>query len=254
MCTLTFIPKAHGYLLGMNRDELRNREIARAPEVQKKGALDVVFPRESGGGTWIGANSVGIGFALMNRNSRQEVIKQRTRGDVIPAILRTNEPRHAVSAVFSMDPFGMLPFSLVGIFPMQKVIYEWQWDGRAMRMRRFLWWSHHWFSSGLSDEEATRTRNVTCYEAWRKRNAGSKEWLRGLHASHLPEQGAFSICVHRPDASTVSYTEIAYTGHQLAMRYHRGNPCEGLGQFDREIVIATVDQSLREPGPRAVNQ
>jgi len=254
MCTLTFIPKAHGYLLGMNRDEMRRREIARPPAVEKKGALDVVYPRESGGGTWIGANSLGIAFALMNRNSPQSAIKQRTRGDVIPAILRTNEPRHAASAVFSMDPFGMLPFSLIGIFPAQKVIHEWQWDGRAMRMRRFLWWSHHWFSSGLSDEEATRVRDVTCYEAWRTRSAGSKEWLRGLHASHLPEQGPFSICVHRPDASTVSYTEIEFTGSQLAMRYHRGHPCESLGHFDREIVIPAVDQSFREPGSRAVNQ
>ena len=32
MCTLTFIPKPNGYLLGMNRDERLTREAALAPE------------------------------------------------------------------------------------------------------------------------------------------------------------------------------------------------------------------------------
>ena len=36
----------------------------------------------------------------------------------------------------------------------------------------------------------------------------SLAWMRRLHRSHVPAPGPFSICVHREDARTVSYTEI----------------------------------------------
>jgi hypothetical protein len=82
-----------------------------------------------------------------------------------------------------------------------------------------------------------KIRGSTCYESWRRRDAGSAEWLRGLHASHSPVRGSFSICVHRPDAVTVSYTEVVFTGRDLAMRYHAGHPCQALGRFDAEVNL-----------------
>jgi hypothetical protein len=102
---------------------------------------------------------------------------------------------------------------------------------------RIRWDVRHWFSSGVSDEMARKLRGNTCYEAWRRRDAGSAEWLRGLHASHSPVRGSFSMCVHRPDAATVSYTEVAFTGGDLTMRYHAGHPCQALGRFDSEIIL-----------------
>ena len=48
MCTLTFIPKPNGYLLGMNRDERLTREAALAPEATRVANIDAVYPRESG--------------------------------------------------------------------------------------------------------------------------------------------------------------------------------------------------------------
>jgi hypothetical protein len=54
---------------------------------------------------------------------------------------------------------------------------------------------------------------------------------------HSPVRGSFSICVHRPDAATVSYTEVAFTGGELTMRYHAGHPCHALGRFDAEITL-----------------
>ena len=111
-----------------------------------------------------------------------------------------------------LDLRGMLPFVLVGIFPAEQIISHCQWEGNELRFLRIGWDVRHWFSSGVSDEMARKSRGSTCYEAWRRRDAGSAEWLRGLHASHSPVRGSFSICVHRPDAVTVSYTEAAFTG------------------------------------------
>ncbi len=238
MCTLTFIPKPQGYLLGMNRDERLTRELALAPTAVTASGLRAVYPREQGGGTWIGSNSSGITFALLNQNPGPHAqVKERSRGGVIPALLGPSRFPEAMRSFQRMDVRGMLPFMLVGIFPLEQIISECHWDGRQLQFSRTGWDIRHWFSSGVSDEMARKVRGSTCHEAWRRRDAASAEWLRGLHASHSPVRGSFSICVHRPDAATVSYTEVAFTGGELTMRYHAGHPCQALGRFDAEISL-----------------
>jgi hypothetical protein len=238
MCTLTFIAKPQGYLLGMNRDERLTRELALPPEAVNTTSLPAVYPHESGGGTWIGSNAAGITFALLNQNSGpQATVKERSRGEIIPALLESTRFPHAMRRFQQLDLRGLLPFVLVGIFPAEQIISQCQWDGNELRFLRIGWDIRHWFSSGVSDEMARKVRGSTCYEAWRRRDAGSAEWLRGLHASHSPVRGSFSICVHRPDAATVSYTEVALTGSDLTMRYHAGQPCQALGCFDAEVNL-----------------
>jgi hypothetical protein len=68
----------------------------------------------------------------------------------------------------------------------------------------------------------------------------SLNWLRQLHRSHSPKRGPFSICMHRRDASTVSYTEVAVSKKRATMRYKSG-PCCSKGA----IVTKTI--SLARP-------
>jgi hypothetical protein len=241
MCTLTFIPKPQGYLLGMNRDERLTRELALAPVPITAASLPAVYPRESGGGTWIGSNAAGITFALLNQNpGPQASVKERSRGEIIPALMESPHFSEAMRRFQQTDLRRLLPFVLVGIFPAEQIISQCQWDGNELKFLRIGWDVRHWFSSGVSDEMARKVRGSTCYESWRRRDAGSAEWLRWLHASHSPVRGSFSICVHRPDAATVSYTEVAYGGGELTMRYHAGHPCQALGRFDAEVNLPTA--------------
>ena len=238
MCTLTFIPKPQGYLLGMNRDERLTRETALPPTAVAFQDLQAVYPREDGGGTWIGANSAGIAFALLNQNAGQnKPRKERSRGEIIPVLVQAARFPEAMHRFQEIDLRGMLPFVLVGLFPAEQIISQCGWDGSQLEFYRIGWDVRHWFSSGVSDEMARKVRGSTCYQAWRRRDAASPEWLRGLHASHSPVRGSFSICVHRPDAATVSYTEIVFGASELTMRYHAGHPCQTLGRFDAEITL-----------------
>jgi hypothetical protein len=49
--------------------------------------------------------------------------------------------------------------------------------------------------------------------------------LGAFHASHEPERGPWSPCMHRPDAATVSASEIRVEGEIVALRYAPGPPC-----------------------------
>lgn len=237
MCTLSFIAKANGYLIGMNRDERVTRQLAIPPQVTGAGTLEAVYPREDGSGTWIGSNALGNTFALLNRNPSTSAAKLRSRGVVIPALLESTGAHEAAATMERMDLRGILPFRLIGFFPGERALAQWNWDTNMLQLFKMPWQARHWFSSGISDELAREVRGLTCSQAWRHRNAGSAGWLRRLHASHAPARGSFSVCVHRPDAASVSYTEIICEAAELTMRYHAGQPCQAEGRFDSEITL-----------------
>jgi uncharacterized protein with NRDE domain len=143
MCTLTFIPKPEGYLLGMNRDERLTRELALAP-VPVTSNLPAVYPRESGGGTWIASNAAGITFALLNQNpGPQSPMKERSRGEIIPALMESSRFPEAMRLFQQLDLRGMLPFLLVGIFPAEQIISQCQWDGSELKFARIGWDVRH---------------------------------------------------------------------------------------------------------------
>ena len=54
MCTLSFVAKARGFLLGMNRDEKLARVAGLPPEIKLLAGRKVIRPTEPGDGTWIG--------------------------------------------------------------------------------------------------------------------------------------------------------------------------------------------------------
>jgi len=225
MCTVTFVPKRYGCLVAMNRDDMRTRPQALTPEVRQTGDLKSVYPTEPGGGTWCGANERGLIFTLLNWHVAKGT-KKRTRGEVIPRVLAFANFEDVQRKLEHMYFAGMLPFRLIGFSIPEKAVREWRWDGAKLTCISHPWTLGHWFSSGMSDEQAEATRRPVCKTAKRQMDAGSAAWVRRLHRSHAPECGAFSICVHRADAATLSYTEVLSTRHGTIMRYLQGNPCE----------------------------
>ena len=72
-------------------------------------------------------------------------------------------------------------------------------------------------------------------------------WVRNLHQSHDPVPGPFSICVHREEAATVSYTEVRCSGQRISMSYRGGSPCL-TDLFDSETSLA-LGATTRDRNP-----
>jgi hypothetical protein len=119
------------------------------------------------------------------------------------------------------------PFRLIAIFPAHGHLVEWRWDLKSLERRQHKWSFHQWASSGFDEPEAQRMRVKVTRAALKQKTTGTLGWLRRLHRSHAPKCGPFSICMHREDAATVSYTEIVVSGRETVMRHHSGAPCFG---------------------------
>jgi hypothetical protein len=233
MCTLSFIPDKSGYVAGMNRDEQHARPRSLPPAI----AGSAVYPREpSTGGTWVAINASGLTLAVLNKNEDGRLpVRLRSRGELIPALISANSLAEVHRRLVETGCKGMWPFRLIAISAEENEVCEWAY-GTQLTQANYDWQRRHWYSSGMSDIEANRVRTVVVEQAWQEPGAGSLPWLRALHRSHQPRQGAYSICVHRDDAATVSYSEIVFENGQATFRYAAGSPCQ-YTTFDSELCL-----------------
>jgi hypothetical protein len=228
MCTLTFVPTADGYVVGMNRDEKLTRARAIPPMRLDLPRATALFPREGSGGTWIGCNNHGNLLALLNWNDVTPPFggaAVRSRGVLIPELIGGDDLADTQARFARLDLKEVAPFRLVGAFFKESLIMEWRWDGLRRQELNFAWRKRHWFSSSVSDALAQRERGRACEKAERDSSLDLVSWVRNLHQSHDPVPGPFSICVHRKDAATVSYTEVRLSGEGSSMSYRSGSPC-----------------------------
>jgi len=227
MCTVTFIARRTGFALGMNRDEKLTRPVGLPPRKSIVNGRAVICPWEPLGGTWIALNDGGVCLALINWYSVPSQVRRvpLSRGEVVKLVCSAESFDHADARLQRLPLARINPFRLIGIFPMGNEIFEWRWDSKRLVRKKRPWKTQQWISSGFDETTAQRVRNRSFQRALRQRSAGGLQWLRRLHRSHSPRASPFSTCMHRADASTVSYTEINVSGQLAKMGYHSGALC-----------------------------
>lgn len=230
MCTVTLWPGRRGYRLGMNRDESRARSRGLPPRLHSLDLRRVLHPGEPSGGTWISVNDLGVGFALVNWYSIKERVAGApvSRGEILLR-LRAADSLAAAEAGLREHPLHRTqPFRLIGVFPATKSIREWRWNTLEPTTLDHPWKPTQWISSGFDEPGAQKTRSRVFREKSGLATAGSAAWLRRLHRSHAPASGPYATCMHRPDAETVSYTEIHVADRMIRMGHCQGPPCHGI--------------------------
>lgn len=246
MCTVTFIARRNGYLLGMNRDEQLSRAPAFSPEKRRVGNRSALFPCESTGGTWIGVNDSGVTFALINwyAVTARVMGESVSRGQIVRSALEL-DTIDQVSAALTIDRLQRVnPFRLIAVFPKHDEVIEWTWDRETLERQRHPWKTATWISSGFDEPGAQKARALVYSDALSLPSAETQDWLRQLHSSHAPHRGPYSHCMHREDAATVSYTEVEVTDQQISMEYLSGSPCHSLG--GHPSILKTLSMQRRD--------
>jgi hypothetical protein len=212
----------------MNRDEKRTRAKGLPPALRNIDDHRVLYPSEPTGGTWIALNDKGVSFALVNWYSVPSKAEGNvlSRGAIIPCLGGANSPALADAGLAELPLNRFNPFRLIGIFPGIREIVEWRWDLKQLTRSRHLWRTQQWISSGFDEPTTQKVRSEIFRKALTQKSAGSLGWLRRLHRSHSPCLGPFSICMHRDDATTVSYTEISVMPYQGHVRHRCRALCE----------------------------
>ena len=252
MCTVAFVPlPGGGYLLGHNRDERRARGRGAFPTVVAAAGGAALAPRDpDAGGTWIVANAAGVTVCVLNaleRDGRELPETPRSRGLLVAAaagcadlgrvraLLEGSGTQLAATRAFRLVAAG----DGVGLVSCV-------WDGAELRWERSRG-TALFVSSTLGAFGAPAARRASW--ALLRRSVGDPDeaalsaWL----ASHEPERGPASVCMHRDDGGTVSRTVVRVDRDRVAMTYTDGPPCSPLAPPSTLSIprAAWSDQSVR---------
>src|SRR5205809_6710573 len=161
----------------------------------------------------------------------------RSRGEVIRKLAGISTSDEISTAVKKLPLRKLRPFRLIAIVSAENRVIEWRWNLNRLSVRKHSWESRHWFSSSFDEATAEAERTRACAALPDESAKRDLKWLRRLHRSHEPERGPFSICMHRPDAATVSYTEVAVSKRRATMRYKSGPCCSNKAVATKTISL-----------------
>ncbi|GAB4223307.1 MAG: NRDE family protein [Acidobacteriota bacterium] len=243
MCTLSWTRRDDAVVVCMNRDERRARRPARPPIVERREGVRVVRPVDGDrGGTWIAANAHGLVLALLNGYRPAPEPRPPgapSRGHLVEALAPAPTADAALARLERLDPTPYAPFHLALIPPPPEPSRLASWDGTSLALRALTDGDRPVVSSTVDPERVRAARR----RVW-ARIVGAREpdaqTLERFHRSHEPERGPRSVCMHRDDARTVSFTRVTVDGDGVTMAYAGDAPCRASA---REIV--RIDRATR---------
>ncbi len=231
MCTVSWVQQPGGYHLLANRDEKRTRGRAVPPAIRECGGVRYVAPIDSDcGGTWIAANEFGVSVCLLNgdggaRNSFPA--PQRSRGLLLRELAWETTGADCLLSLRQLDLGPYAPFVLLILEPDRPAIRA-EWDREHLTVDPAT--TQMPLTSSSFDSCGVRRFRLGEFE----RRAGmaarvDPALLYQFHASHGSAldatADAYSPCMHREDAETVSFSWVVVTRDEVRFLYSPSAPC-----------------------------
>jgi hypothetical protein len=226
MCTVTWIYESPGYHLFCNRDEKHTRRLASKPQLLTRGGMRFLAPVDGDfGGTWIAVNESGLSLALLNRGPGSPA--QISRGLLVINLIAAPTLPEVTARFATSGLSDFAPFTLLGLAPgLAAALFVW--NGRERDVVADAERNMPLVSSSVDPEGCVSRRRATLERIRAKSPALRPGALLAFHRSHAPVAGAHSVCMHRDDAQTVSFTWITVDGGGANMYYAAGSPCRSL--------------------------
>lgn len=226
MCSVSWLITDAGYEIFFNRDEQKTRTKALPPRELQLGQTKVLMPIDPvGQGSWISTNELGMSLCLLNNyqgcNPNPVVL---SRGLLLKSLAKYESIEQVCDAFAKLNlpqfaPFTLLAFDL-SIREHSKSVIALEWNGIEAKA--------HPTDSPLFSSGVDLTRVVEYRQCAFERLVGgtpTRDSLLAFHRHHHPELRHLSVCMHREDAESVSFTHVMVSAQSQEMRYIAGSPC-----------------------------
>jgi len=226
VCTVSWVHQHRGYDLLCNRDEKRTRATAFAPRVVECGGVRYIAPIDpDSGGSWLSANDFGLSLCLLNGQPEFEPVgSRRSRSLLIRDLAWAPSAGECGLWTRQLDLRPFSPFSLVILEPGRSAILA-RWDGSELVIDS-AGDAHMPLTSSFYDADGVRRSRLNEF-ASRLSPARPLDpaLLYWFHSSHGGKPDAYSTCMHRSDAETVSFSWVIVTREAIRFLYSPGAPC-----------------------------
>jgi hypothetical protein len=239
MCTLSWTRNQEGYQVFFNRDEQRSRSLAELPQCIDHNGVPVILPLDpDGGGSWISVNGHGLSLCLLNFYQgtvpREKLI---SRGQLLRSLAHAENINSLNNQILTTDLTHYAPFTLVAFQitpdirlphpPPQEQTF--QWNGVEIhhsQPENMITSSSVKFDEVSKQRQQFYSQEVPSSSNVEHNNKHNTDKHVSFHASHGEKKNHRSVCMHREDARTVSFSHILVTNNHVEFSYHNGSPCD----------------------------
>lgn len=243
MCTVIVAATRSGLVVAGNRDERIDRAPARPPLQTERDGVAVLAPVDGEqGGAWTAVNSAGLAISLLNNYqaaSQATVGEPVSRGHIVGHVAASKALDEVAARLTdgTIHLADVRPFTLVAAADGAAVRLDW--DGVEVTIAP-LTLPAMLVSNGGDLARATAAREAVFRDVqstWAA-DGPTDEQVHALFASHEPERGHYSVCMHfEPFAATRSLTTIRIGADRAQMRYVSGSPCLSTDSTTAEIAV-----------------
>ena len=238
MCTVSWLHRSDGYELFCNRDERHIRKPAGGPAIQKMRGIRFIAPVDGDyGGSWISVNEYGLTLCLLNRyEDGWPVLKAnyQSRGLLLTGLMDCRSRSEVYARTSNLDLSAYQPFTLLCLVPGEASLLVY-WSGRRLSIDNDGESSMPLISSSYDRTNVMATRRKLLQQRAAQSTGVTSSLLYDFHRSHDPAPGAYSVCMHREDAATVSFSHIKVTEQMIEFSYQPGSPCAGV--LPEQVVL-----------------
>jgi hypothetical protein len=191
------------------------------------GGVRYIAPVDSDrGGTWLSANEFGISVCLLNGSGGVEPIRmRRSRGLLLRELAWAPSADECSLWLRHLDLGPFAPFSIVILQPGRSAILA-QWNGADLIVDPAGDRHMPLTSSSYDAAEVRRARLNEFAQLVGTRRSIDPALLYWFHSSHGTTASAYSTCMHREDAETVSFSWVIVSKDTIRFLYSPGAPCQ----------------------------
>ncbi len=230
MCTVSWLHTPSGFQLLCNRDERHTRKPAFVPVIHEPAGVRYIAPVDGDhGGAWIAVNEFGVAFSLVNRYrccqcNGEKKPKPPSRGLLLTSLAESRSLEEAQSRFDGLDLAAYPPFTVV-VLATSKPSVLLHWTGRDSLIECNGESALPLISSSFDSRGVEVYRKRLFQTLAAERRCVDLKLLMDFHASHSPTPSAYSPCMHRDNASTVSFSRITVADGAIEFRYFPAAPC-----------------------------
>ena len=243
MCTVSWLQQDGGFQLLCNRDEKRTRVAAVAPAAEWIDGVRVLAPRdEQGGGAWVAVNEYGVAVTLLNGantgGGERAGVFSKSRGLVLQRLATARTASEVCDRAWRMDLGAVAPYTVAALEPgLPAALIEWNGDAKKIVVR-----ADQFRPLASSSYDPAGVRTARRREFARVCGLAPRvEDLLAFHRSHEGEGSsngdAYSACMHRADAETVSFSWIRVASTSARFIYQPGAPCRLWSSVSTELAL-----------------
>jgi hypothetical protein len=240
MCTVSWLQTTEKYELFCNRDERLTRKAALPLQIHQSHGLKFLAPLDGeAGGAWVAVNECGIALCLLNRygvaapRAGNDFI---SRGLLVTELMNATSQQQLASKILCLSLIHWLPFTLVALERGKSASIH-QWDGQRLSHDTISDPVYSMFSSSFDQAGVERVRRKRFADLRNHQDSVTSEALTAFHRNHFASPDAYSPCMHRADAQTVSFSHLRVNNHDAEFTWLPHAPCEGNAGRRRQKLL-----------------